>query len=92
MTTRTTALALALLGGATLAAPAQAQQTFKAWNFEFLVPGQPVAIPAPRRVEALPAPRTFTSSDGVLRGAAEPAPAEHRTLNVWGARIDVPTR
>ncbi|ACL58125.1 hypothetical protein [Methylobacterium nodulans] len=97
---RVTSLALIPLTIAFLGAPAYAQETFKAWGHEFLVPGRaaPVsATAAPRRFDTLTtggigSPRSFTSSERAEPKIPAPASQEKRTLNVWGARIDVPSR
>ncbi|MFF8803405.1 MULTISPECIES: hypothetical protein [Bacteria] len=101
MFTRTAFVIASVFAAATLPAAAQESRTFSAWGHEFIRPevGQPLNAPRISRSEgAVSLPRkaretAYTSSSGLpavtASGAQTPV---SRTINVWGARIEVPVR
>lgn len=97
MTVRTTLTAVLAAGLTLVAAHAAAEpRTYQAWGHTFEVADQlpsVTVLPKERagaRVTAAPvAPKRAYTAGGIV----EPIPAEaNRTLNVWGARLDAPTR
>ncbi|MGU3362225.1 hypothetical protein ACLBWX_18010 [Methylobacterium sp. M6A4_1b] len=101
MTVRTTFAAVLVAGLAVAAAPANAAEprTYQAWGHTFEAPDQlsaQIVLPAGRvgtRVTAAPVAPARAYTAGGTVAAREFAPAEAtRTLNVWGARLDAPTR
>src|SRR4051794_1461965 len=95
MTVRSaSAAALLALSVSAFSFPADAQQigTFNAWGNEFWVPGQQATDLTRSDVlstGSISVPRGYTSAK--VRGMTAPLalPNAGRTINVWGARIDV---
>ncbi|CAA2101918.1 hypothetical protein MBUL_01421 [Methylobacterium bullatum] len=90
-----TATILAGIAAAIVPASAEPARSFDAWGHRFTVPGteETVTAPAtnPSNTASIAPKRSYTSAKaGEENAHAVPAPAT-RTLNVWGARVNVPT-
>ncbi|BAU94097.1 MULTISPECIES: hypothetical protein [Methylobacteriaceae] len=102
-TPTTVAFAIAsALAATTLPAAAQESRTFAAWGHEFIRPeaGHPVGAPSTSRSGEGAVPlrskgrgTAYTSSsERPPITASEAQTTATRTINVWGARIEVPAR
>ena len=100
MNVRTSAALLAIsLGLVTFPAWSQERGTFSAWGHQFLIPGEQThsfggtasadAEIGPTRRVGTPNAYTSIGSGRAVTPPSTELPAQ-RTINVWGARIDMP--
>jgi hypothetical protein len=95
---RSLIVAALVLGAVSLPANAREVETFKAWNHEYWVPVQAppvvdVTSPAIQPVwgtRSAPLPVRFTSTAKRPGRSTTGVSEKIETINVWGARIDVP--